>query len=561
MKKFYLLAFAAMLFTFTSHAQVVELFKGFPANVPNPNDSFSVTIQNTDSVPMEFYLLTQFEDSDNIIFATKQTYYDHMASTGDPFGFTREMTRLVKSPYIVHLRNPEYTSYGPNGFDRFVARKQFTPCGFFLANASHMCGERENFFNHVAVETGMISADSLRIVTTEGHTLGELFHNNDTILVDTDDGEPRSLDKVPGTIDNYMSAEDIIQHRSWLDSSKRYCYTTPTRSCYELTEVSNEMYADFFTRNPVTYAPMEQFPTMDMDGKLKLLPGQSITFSYVFPTFIIDTGTAQAAQAFNDGRHAGDTVGIDALLDVFRNMFPGASDSALMTIFTKFNFAIVNGNQIDLASSVFWKEKYFATTHIPAQNRDVQIGPDMRLPMYYVSSTANNPFTLGAAPFDTVVQNSVIEIFNPDASDNSLQVESKAVQYVQQGTIPAGTTVDMKMRYNNLIYKFPAGIRAEMFGADASKLRVETYPAIATPTGVASVSKTAFTVFPNPNNGTFFVTSEDYRNLGKVDVYDVIGSKQISYQLTSPKQQLQLDLPKGIYFLKAGDTTAKVVVQ
>jgi hypothetical protein len=419
-----------------------------------------------------------------------------------------------------------------------------------------MCGERQNFFSHVAVETGMFSADSLLEVSTVGHTVGEWLNGKPTLL-DFDDGEPRFMDKVPGTVDEYMSAQDIIDHPDWLDSSARYCYEMPSGECRELTRVTNKTYSDFFTLNPVNYFAPQQFPTADIGGTWKLVPGQSITISWNFPTFVIDSGDSVIKAGFNSMNS--DTSTLESAMEKFRIMFPWATDAQLLTIFKDMNFAIVNGTTYDITTCNFWKEHFTVTTHIPAQSQDIKIGTDMRLPMQYISSTATGPFTLGAFPEDTILQNSSIETFNPDPSDDQLQIESKALQYIQAGRIPAGTTVDMKLRYNNLIYKFPAGFRAEMLGADSNKLQVVTSPAM--PTGVADVSKTAFAVFPNPNNGTFYVTSEDYRNLGTVDVCDIVGSKLISYPLTASKQQLRLDLPKGIYFLKAGNTTVKVVVQ
>ncbi len=543
-----------LLLTLNVNAQVVEFFGGFGTTVPAPEDSFSITVTNTDSASLTLYPLTVFEKEGNLLFTDKQTLYNHL-STNDQFGFVREFARLVKSPYIVHCRRPEYTAYGVNGYDYQVAYKQFSPIPFFLSNASHMCGERQNFFSQVAVETGMISVDSLLEVSTVGHTLGEWLNGKPTLL-DFDDGEPRFMDKVPGTVDEYMSAQDIIDHPEWLDSSARYCYEMPDGKCRELTRVTNKTYSDFFTQNPVSYFAPRQFPTADIDGKWKLLPGQSITINWNFPTFVIDSGDSVIRAGFN-GLNS-DTATLESAMASFGIMFPWATDAQLLTIFKDMNFAIVNGATYDITTCNFWKEHFTVSTHIPAQNRDIIIGTDMRLPMQYISSTASGPFTLGAFPEDTVLQNSSIETFNPNPSDNQLQIESKALQYIQAGRIPAGTTVDMKLRYNNLIYKFPNGFRAEMFGADSTKVQVVAYPAM--PTGIASLKPSKFEVSPNPNNGNFTLISENADNL-TVDMFDVLGTKLKSFSLTSDRQQIHADVASGVYFLKSNGATKRIVIQ
>ncbi len=555
-----LLAVAALFFAISVNAQVVNLFNGFGTSVPNPGDSFSVRITNTDTFPKMFYMLTKFDKPGDLIFADKPSFLNHMIATGDPMAYIREYGRIVKSPSTVHCRRPAPSTYGINGFDTLLARKQYSPCAFFLSNASQMCGERQIFFDHLTKETQMIPLDSLRTVILSGHTVGEVFLNGDTILNDPDDGEPRYLDTIPGVPQDHMSAQDVREHSEWLDSSRRYCYTKENGECYELSHVTNKFYSEFFTRDPIIYDEVKQFESSDMDGKIILLPGQTLTFSFVSPAFIIDTGNPVIAHDFYEGMKMTDSLGIDGMMPFFRNLFPRAPDSALLTIFTQFNFLIVNGNQWEISSCNFWREKFTVHTHIPAQPGQVNIGPDMRMPFIYISSTATNPFQLGHAPEDTIVQNSRIEVFNPDPSDNELQISTRALQFIQAGKIPAQTTVDMELRYNNLIYEFFSGIRAEMFGGDSTTLRVETYPAIATPTSVATVAKTTFAVYPSPNNGTFTVACEDYRNIGIIEVYDIVGKKLKPVRLTSGQQQMQVDWPKGMYFLKAGNSTAKKII-
>jgi hypothetical protein len=88
----------AILLSLGANAQVVEFFGGFGTTVPAPDDTFRITITNTDLVPIEFYPLTVFENDGNIIFKDKQTLYNHLISTNGQMGFIQEFARLVKSP-------------------------------------------------------------------------------------------------------------------------------------------------------------------------------------------------------------------------------------------------------------------------------------------------------------------------------------------------------------------------------------------------------------------------------------------------------------------------------
>lgn len=72
-------------------------------------------------------------------------------------------------------------------------------------------------------------------------------------------------------------------------------------------------------------------------------------------------------------------------------------------------------------------------------------------------------------------------------------------------------------------------------------------------------------VFPNPSNGKFEVKSENCE-LREVEVYNVCGEKLYTEQITHPKFiTLNLNLPRGIYFLKVisdkGIAVKKMMIQ
>jgi len=75
---------------------------------------------------------------------------------------------------------------------------------------------------------------------------------------------------------------------------------------------------------------------------------------------------------------------------------------------------------------------------------------------------------------------------------------------------------------------------------------------------VDQTTTTNFNVFPNPNNGTFNISSNS--ELGNVTVFNSLGS--IVYQNNTSSKQLNIELPSkeaGIYFVKVGNKMTKLI--
>jgi hypothetical protein len=72
-----------------------------------------------------------------------------------------------------------------------------------------------------------------------------------------------------------------------------------------------------------------------------------------------------------------------------------------------------------------------------------------------------------------------------------------------------------------------------------------------------------FTVFPNPSNGTFQVSSTKYQVSG-IDIYNVMGEKVFASTINHQPSTIDLDAPNGIYFLQLktseGTAVKKIVL-
>lgn len=67
-----------------------------------------------------------------------------------------------------------------------------------------------------------------------------------------------------------------------------------------------------------------------------------------------------------------------------------------------------------------------------------------------------------------------------------------------------------------------------------------------------------FTCHPNPSSGTFIVDLGSFANkINQIDIYDFMGRNV----LTTNNPIIECDLPKGIYFIKIGESTQKIIIQ
>ena len=83
-------------------------------------------------------------------------------------------------------------------------------------------------------------------------------------------------------------------------------------------------------------------------------------------------------------------------------------------------------------------------------------------------------------------------------------------------------------------------------------------------TGVEEVVESPMSCYPNPTNGLLTVTvgEELLSNAVSLELYDVMGRKVIECKSQSAEVSLSLQhLPKGLYLLKAGSQTRKVVLR
>ena len=69
-----------------------------------------------------------------------------------------------------------------------------------------------------------------------------------------------------------------------------------------------------------------------------------------------------------------------------------------------------------------------------------------------------------------------------------------------------------------------------------------------------------FRYYPNPNDGIFYVETQDFASLQQYRIMNIMGQTLMTGMINSEKQQIDLtSLPSGMYFLQVNGTTRKIV--
>jgi hypothetical protein len=76
--------------------------------------------------------------------------------------------------------------------------------------------------------------------------------------------------------------------------------------------------------------------------------------------------------------------------------------------------------------------------------------------------------------------------------------------------------------------------------------------------GLSTLDSDAFTVYPNPNHGTFFIKNTSFEGTFQVQVMTVSG-RTIQELQANGSNEIKLDVPTGTYLLQITTATHKSV--
>ncbi len=123
------------------------------------------------------------------------------------------------------------------------------------------------------------------------------------------------------------------------------------------------------------------------------------------------------------------------------------------------------------------------------------------------------------------------------------------------GSIPAGSTVANPTAPSILVAQL---------GLTPSASSSPTVVVVSSPTYLLNsiASNEAISIYPNPTNGEFIVLSQlSTTNSELLTIFNAQGSVVYSQKIVSENTQINANLIKGIYLVKVGNTTSKLVVE
>jgi hypothetical protein len=527
-----ILTISLMCLVFSLKAQVVQLAQAIDFTNSNPKDSFGITITNTDTVPHSFYPLTVFDLPGSYKFVSQDHYYDYLRAEGTQLGALKANAKIMKSNRFVN-NWLEAGDYGPEGFNQKLANKQYSPIGFILGASQYQCGSFARASNVSLVESGIFSKDSIWDVSLNGHQTSEVIMDGDLAHYDPDPGQGFLLDTLPdGT---FMSQQDIYDSSQYLNP---YTYCDPvTNGCYVLhPEKTKQKYRDFFNYC-VTHCRSEAIKDIQpviTSGLFKMCADSYLTWELKFPTYVMDSATPEGRTMMDSARSLVNNGKRDSLPGVFATSL-NVSIAEAMRMMKEKDFILSDGGKFgDVVTDIFYQKEIEIKYHISARNKPVYLGTDVSFPFSIRSVTTNNPIQIGDTVFpagtSTIARYNQKNDHDEFSNDTTTPyITDRQFQWLgTSGVIPPNTTVDFVLFYNQLIYAFPNGIRAETFGDSMKGIVTSQYPSLAT--------------------GISVIASDEYwRNEPKE-------------YFTIALQKVTTPLVDGVYLEKQGSHYKKIVV-
>lgn len=115
-------------------------------------------------------------------------------------------------------------------------------------------------------------------------------------------------------------------------------------------------------------------------------------------------------------------------------------------------------------------------------------------------------------------------------------------------------------RYTNSGYDWPFAIRLHSSGCiytggnmgapSFSDMGVIKYCQPPLGISIPSEKKSDFEIFPNPNNGKFYISVVNEESRFLLEIYNLTGESVFTTTISSHKETLNIDLPDGIYFIR-----------
>ena len=482
MQKTICLFFLLMVCNASKADTIVQLVKPFKFDYPFKT-TVGFTITNTSNSPKTFYAKTVFDTG---TFDHKfLSWQDYLKDIKSEKGLIPQMNKIAYYEKSDRFKNQllELDDYSPSGnYLQNVVDQKYSVL-WFTAFSNHQCGSFTGMLNKTLIETGAIKYDSIFEVSLEPkHQVSGFILNGDSAISDPDANEPLWLTK--NFRGKFEWIRDFKQDKNHLRSSQHYSYCDPvSHKCgLDLSHSNRARYQTMYNDVAVKFYPPKHINNVADSSLFRLPPNSTLSWRIETPGLIIDTSVASVRAQF-DSAFLSMRNNVSQGLNMFSQLLGISVDSVSRFLMGNFTFPIVitNGKKLspnDLVLSPWFGTQFEFTVHINPSPEPIIIGTDFMLPGWVHQITTNKPVTIGGTTFPIGTTRARLYVknnFPGGTDDNSTPVFTPCA--IQSGTIPANTTVDLVVSYNQLIYGFPNGLKAIFWGSDKpTGLVVTQYP-------------------------------------------------------------------------------------
>jgi hypothetical protein len=471
-----LLIVSVLIFAGKANSQVVELFSGFKTNKVQPGDSFAIEIINTGADPITFYPLTVFDSVGHYIFLNEQNYISYLKYSGSQTGGLKAHARVIKSAFFINGNTP-VNEFKDNIFYQEIADKKYAFPQWFLTSCNYLCGEYWAISSSLLSRSKLFDNDSIWDFNISGvHSLGEGVISGDTVLIDFDPSMPRFLDTLPNG--SFVSAADAHLHPEYLDTQNFYRICNERDSCWINESVTK--YYHLFFRDSALFKryQIRDISPQNMRGTWTLCSGCSMLFEVKVPEFVLDLNN-------NSKKILLDSVVIlllnhsdNKLLfsDIAQRLFDTSTKEKGYDVLNNVNFIFAHELK-DVFNANFFGRNYISfKLKIPASPKGYTAN-DLQLPLAINEIKSDSGLIIdgnfipsGQQFFKLWDEGGIL-----DKNENFTLADSE-FNFVNNIAIPPNNSVEMKIYYNQLLYKIFEGFSVDFFSATPD-ISIKTFPA------------------------------------------------------------------------------------
>lgn len=431
-----------------------------------PQDSFSVVIENQTSTPVECYPYTVFDKKGaDPIFLDEHSFCSYLTTNNGVAVSKEESVRrlayIVKSTRFFHTNENPSICRNEAGWIDASGNKRFSTVGFPLAFSSNQCGEFRTFCASVLVSCGIFKKESVLYLTVANHELLGLVMNGDTAVVDFDSGTQFLYTKLKNG--HFLSARDIQNSpHLFFEEAQHYEVPDPVDGLCGPVVCGEHLSEDTLYQNmfyEYAYSKPDNIQSAPVSGIWKIPKGVKISFGFKVPDVVVDT------------RIPGNKRKLDLTIrclqgdcdEVPKGLLPMEDPEEIENIFKSGNFFIMSDrDSFDISKAGFFANNNLATIEITSGSNPIVLGKDFQLPMAIKSIRTNNALSIGDTVFPAGVSQASVYYTCPVETEicPPKRIESNDLQFLQSGIIPPNTDVTIQAYCNWSIYAWLNGLNA-----------------------------------------------------------------------------------------------------